>query len=478
MRGLSQGGEVHFNGIKVGDVKKIALDPADPRQVIARIRVTSDVPIRQDSYATLEPQGITGVNFIQITAGTTSKPLLKDVSPPGQVPRIPSKKDAFSDLLAGGSAIVGKALETLNRVNQVLSDKNIKSVGGTLSNVEAVTAELREHKSIIADAQHTLQTADQAMVQFRELGKSTNALVNGDGKRSVAKLGDAAGQLEGGIKEVRDLLSKLQDPTVDFARTGLPQVTASLVSLQKATDHLNDLLSEIQVNPRRPGRQGTAQANRGEAMIRVRVLAPLFAAWLLAGCISVFPKEAPAQLYRFGGTATVGAQSATSTAPKFAVQRLVTSFDRAASNDRILAITGEEAAYLKGVRWVTTAPAMFDAAVTQALRIPDNGSALLVSWGEAVRPEYLMKIDVRTFEVRYDHGVTAPPTIVVEFYAALSVPGAKVLAGERTFSAAVPATENRGYAIAAAFDQAVGQTVRQAGGLGRRQRATPPPRAG
>ncbi len=156
VRGLSQGGEVHFNGIKVGDVKKIALDPADPRQVIARIRVTSDVPIRQDSYATLEPQGITGVNFIQITAGTTSKPLLKDVSPPGQVPRIPSKKDAFSDLLAGGSAIVGKALESLDRVNRVLSDKNIKSVGGTLSNVEAVTAELREHKSIIADAQHTL----------------------------------------------------------------------------------------------------------------------------------------------------------------------------------------------------------------------------------------------------------------------------------------------------------------------------------
>ncbi len=193
-------------------------------------------------------------------------------------------------------------------------------------------------------------------------------------------------------------------------------------------------------------------------MIRVRVLAPLFAAWLLAGCISVFPKETPAQLYRFGGTTTPGAQPAASSAPKFAVQRLVTSFDRAASNDRILAITGEEAAYLKGVRWVTTAPAMFDAAVTRAFD-SDTGPALLVSWGEAVRPEYLLKIDVRTFEVRYDHGVNAPPTILVEFYAALSVPGAKVLAGERTFSAAVPATENRGYAIAAAFDQAVGQTV-------------------
>ena len=83
VRGLSQGGEVHFNGIKVGEVTKISLDKVDPTQVIARARVTSDVPIRVDSYATLEPQGITGVNYVQITAGTPAKPLLKDTGPRG-----------------------------------------------------------------------------------------------------------------------------------------------------------------------------------------------------------------------------------------------------------------------------------------------------------------------------------------------------------------------------------------------------------
>ncbi len=62
VRGLSEGGEVHFNGIKVGEVTKISLDPKDTKRVIAKARITSDVPIRTDSYATLEPQGITGVN--------------------------------------------------------------------------------------------------------------------------------------------------------------------------------------------------------------------------------------------------------------------------------------------------------------------------------------------------------------------------------------------------------------------------------
>src|ERR1700761_2773985 len=84
VRGISQGGEVHFNGIKVGEVQRIALDPANASRVIARIKVTSDVPIKTDSYATLEPQGVTGVNYVQITAGTRARPFLKDVTPRGQ----------------------------------------------------------------------------------------------------------------------------------------------------------------------------------------------------------------------------------------------------------------------------------------------------------------------------------------------------------------------------------------------------------
>src|SRR4029078_6954973 len=62
VRGLNQGGEVHFNGIKVGEVTKIALDRTNPSRVIARARVTADVPIRVDSYATLELKGLSGAD--------------------------------------------------------------------------------------------------------------------------------------------------------------------------------------------------------------------------------------------------------------------------------------------------------------------------------------------------------------------------------------------------------------------------------
>jgi phospholipid/cholesterol/gamma-HCH transport system substrate-binding protein len=250
VRGLSKGAEVHFNGIKVGDVTDISLDKKNPQLVIARAKVTADVPIRADSYATLEPQGITGVNYVQITAGTASKPFLKDTVPDGQVPFMQSRRDAFSDLLAGGGFVVQKAVEALTRVNRVLSDENIKTISAMFSDVQAVTKELRERKSMFADAQKTLQNADKAAQSIRELADSSKGLVNGDGKRAIAKLADAATELEGATKQIRGMMTKLEGPTTDFANNGLPQLTASLASLQRATDNLDQLLAEVRDNPR------------------------------------------------------------------------------------------------------------------------------------------------------------------------------------------------------------------------------------
>jgi phospholipid/cholesterol/gamma-HCH transport system substrate-binding protein len=248
--GLSKGAEVHFNGIKVGDVTDINLDPRDPHFVIARARVTTDVPIRTDSYATLEPEGITGVNYVQITAGTATRPLLIDTVPPGGVPRLGSRSSAISSLLAGGGTVVQRTVELLDRANRVLSDDNIRTLGATLSDVQAVTAELRQRKSMIADAQKTLQSTDQAAQEIRDLAHSSRGLVDDQGKKTLTKLGDAADQIDGAAKDLRGVITSLKGPTSDFAENGLPRITDDLASLKRATDDLDRVLQQIQANPR------------------------------------------------------------------------------------------------------------------------------------------------------------------------------------------------------------------------------------
>ena len=249
VRGLSQGGEVHFNGIKVGEVTKIALDRTNPARVIARARITSDVPIRLDSYATLEPQGITGVNYVQITAGTPAKPLLKDTVPHDQIPVIRSQRSALSDLLEGGGTVLTRTIEALDRVNRVLSDQNIKTFSAAVSDTQAVTAELRRRKAVIADAQKAIQDIDALAQQATSLTANANAMLNGDGKRAIANLADAAEEARATAKDARAMISRLQGPTSDFATNGLPQITQSVIELQTAAQSLQRLLNDIQSSP-------------------------------------------------------------------------------------------------------------------------------------------------------------------------------------------------------------------------------------
>jgi phospholipid/cholesterol/gamma-HCH transport system substrate-binding protein len=249
VRGLSQGGEVHFNGIKVGEVTKIALDRTNPTRVVARVRVTSDVPIRVDSYATLEPQGITGLNYVQITAGTPSKALLKDTVPHNEIPVIRSQRSALSDLLEGGGTVLTRTIEALDRVNRVLSDQNIKTFSTALSDTQAVTAELRERKAIIADTQKAIQDVDGAAQQLTELTTNANGMLTGDGQRALKNIADVAAEAKTTAATANATLAKLQGPTADFASNGLPQLTATMLELQKTTQSLDRLLNELQSSP-------------------------------------------------------------------------------------------------------------------------------------------------------------------------------------------------------------------------------------
>ena len=64
VRGLSQGSEVRFNGLGVGEVTSLAYDRDDPNLVLAEIQVTERTPIDVNSTAKLTPLGLTGLNYI------------------------------------------------------------------------------------------------------------------------------------------------------------------------------------------------------------------------------------------------------------------------------------------------------------------------------------------------------------------------------------------------------------------------------
>jgi len=189
----------------------------------------------------------------------------------------------------------------------------------------------------------------------------------------------------------------------------------------------------------------------------VRRLCAFASALALTGCISLFPNEPPANLYRFGLSSPPSAAPAGTSSP-FGVLDGGIAFDREAANDRILTVTGNEVAYIKSARWAVAAPLLFRAAMQHAFDAY-NGPARLIDRAEASPVDYVLKLDVRRFEARYEGGPAAAPTVVVRVRAALNKFHDHSVVGDRMFEAKVTASDNRVSAITDAFDQATSRVL-------------------
>jgi cholesterol transport system auxiliary component len=177
----------------------------------------------------------------------------------------------------------------------------------------------------------------------------------------------------------------------------------------------------------------------------------------LSACISLLPKAKPAQLYRFDAQPPSAEASAPRPAARFGVVKSGGSFVRAGATDRILTITGAQAAYIAESRWVSPAVTLFEEALAKAFDM-NPGGARLVSHSEAGKADYALRVDVTRFEAVYDQGPKAAPMIVVSARVTLTRAD-RTLAGADLIEAQVRAGDNRVSAIVAAFNEAVGQVL-------------------
>ncbi len=248
--GVSKGGEVRFNGIKVGEILDIGLYPENTEKVVAHVRMSADVPVRADSVASIEPLGITGVNFIQISAGTRTNPLIREQTAFGKTPVIPSRPSTLDGILLGGESVLTETVKALQGINAILTPQNIASIQSTLRNTEAFSVELARRKEVVADTQAALQSLDIAAQEIAALSASSKVLLEGDGAQTVKSLGEAAIETQAAARDVRAFMARVDGPDGEYTASGLAQFTAAIGALQGAADSLTRLSRELEANPR------------------------------------------------------------------------------------------------------------------------------------------------------------------------------------------------------------------------------------
>ncbi len=104
--GLRPGAPVNFNGIRVGEVAALKLDRNDPRKVSVTVSIATGVPIRSDTRASLEYQGLTGIASVAMSGGRADAPPL--VAQTGALPRILAEGGQMADLMSGAKQIMGR----------------------------------------------------------------------------------------------------------------------------------------------------------------------------------------------------------------------------------------------------------------------------------------------------------------------------------------------------------------------------------
>ncbi len=193
-----------------------------------------------------------------------------------------------------------------------------------------------------------------------------------------------------------------------------------------------------------------------------RKTAPLAAVLIavgLSGCISILPKNKPSQLYRFGveRAAEPASAPAAVTGPMSGVVMQAVTFPRAAGGDQILTTTGGQAAYISESRWISPAQVLFQEAVQNSFDARAHRTRLL-NRGEIGAASAFLRLEVRSFEARYDRGPGTAPLVTIAVLARMSALDGQVV-GEQTFHADLRADDNRVGPITAAFDAGVDKVL-------------------
>jgi phospholipid/cholesterol/gamma-HCH transport system substrate-binding protein len=136
--GLRPGSAVLFNGIRMGEVTRLTLNPADPHQVLAVIEVDQKAPVRTDTKAGLDFQGLTGIASVALTGGSASAAAL--VSADGQPPILDADPSASAD-------VTRAAREMLQNINNLLAENG--TLNQTFKNVEAFSVTLAQNSQRI-----------------------------------------------------------------------------------------------------------------------------------------------------------------------------------------------------------------------------------------------------------------------------------------------------------------------------------------
>jgi phospholipid/cholesterol/gamma-HCH transport system substrate-binding protein len=224
--GLNVDAPVKYNGVDVGTVKSIDLDPANPQRVRLLFALRHGTPVKLDTLAVLKTQGLTGIAYVELSGGSPASPLLLQ-SAPGVPPTIATRPSLSARLENVLGSVLTKLDATTTHIDALLSAENLGAVRSALADISAVTHTVAARKGTIdagiVNAGRTFDNSAQLSAELRpvvdRIGQAASAVqtMAGDAGQASTQAGGAVAAVGGEVRrfsaqtlpEMRHLLTEL-----------------------------------------------------------------------------------------------------------------------------------------------------------------------------------------------------------------------------------------------------------------------------
>jgi phospholipid/cholesterol/gamma-HCH transport system substrate-binding protein len=240
--GLSDGGVVLFNGVRVGAVTKIDLVPQDPSRVFALIEVDAKVPVRTDTRARLEYTGFTGVASVALTGGALDAPPLPATQGPAV---IVADRSEYQDLVETARRVATQASDFFTKTNRLIDD-NSASITASVKNAEKFSDALAANSDGLKDFMGAIADVGKSIrpltAKLDTLAGDADNVVKGDVAAAAKSIKKAADDLDSRMKEIAANINR-------FSGSGLRQYEALAVDGRKTLEQLNQAVRSLENNP-------------------------------------------------------------------------------------------------------------------------------------------------------------------------------------------------------------------------------------
>lgn len=245
VRGLSRGGAVQYNGIRIGEITKLALDPNDVSRVLASITIQSSIPVKEDTKARSNITGITGSSVIELTGSTPESPTLTSQDP-DQPPLIIATPSPISQIMSGGEDLMTSLSELIMNANAFLSSENADNMSKSVAQLELLLSQLADGtKSLPELVEGLTKTSQEAEKTLSEV----RGLLAKEGSGVFANANEVMKNLNATTSELKKVITD-NSSSINQGSQGFAQLAPIMQELRQTINNIKNITQEIQDNPK------------------------------------------------------------------------------------------------------------------------------------------------------------------------------------------------------------------------------------